>query len=120
MTAERQGSDMCKVSWFLLAFAIAATVQAHAEEEPVFAIDFEDGKISPLRLEVPAGTRLKIELRNKGQTPAEFESGVLRREKVLAPGAQSSLVFRTLDPGEYEFIDEFHPEAPKGVIVVVR
>lgn len=110
---------MRKVSWFLLvgSIAIATAGFAHAEDEPVFALEFDDGKITPQRLEVPARTRFKIEVLNKGRTPAEFESGALRKEKVLAPGARSSVVFRTLDPGEYEFIDELHPETPKGVIV---
>jgi hypothetical protein len=35
---------------------------------------------------------------------------------VLAPGSKSSLVIRTLDPGEYEFFDDFHPQA-KGTLV---
>lgn len=86
-------------------------------EDPVFSIEFTDGTISPLRLEVPANTRIKIELHNKGQSAAEFEMDRPKKEKVLAPGASSSVIFRNLDPGEYEFIDEFHPEAPKGVIV---
>jgi uncharacterized cupredoxin-like copper-binding protein len=100
----------------LLAFGHPAS--AIAEEEPVFSIEFNDGEITPLRLEVPAKKRFKIELHNKGKTAAEFEmEKPTKKEKVLAPGASSSVVFKTLDPGEYEFIDEFHPEAPKGVIV---
>jgi hypothetical protein len=88
-----------------------------AEEEPVFKLDFEDGRITPLRIEVPAGKRFKIEIRNRGKSAAEFEMDKPHREKVLAPGAQSFVVFKTLDPGEYVFTDEFHPEAPKGAIV---
>ena len=52
-----------------------------------------------------------------GDTPAEFESNELRKEKVLAPKTTSILVFRTLDPGEYPFFDDFHPDAPKAVLV---
>jgi hypothetical protein len=96
---------------------IAAIGSPHAEPEVVFTIEFEDGKITPLRLEVPSNQRFKIELRNNGRSAAEFESDALRKEKVLAPGAQSFVVFKSLDPGEYEFVDEFHPEAPKGTIV---
>lgn len=90
---------------------------APAEEEPTFAIEFNDGKVSPTRLEVPANRRFKIELRNTGDTPAEFESAELRKEKVVAPKSTAILVFRTLDPGEYPFFDEFHPDAPKAVLV---
>lgn len=99
-----------------LIFACAALHAARADD-PVFRIEFEDGKITPLRLEVPANTRFKIELINKGRTPIEFESTQLRKEKVVAPDSQSFIVFRTLDPGEYEFFDDFHLDAPHAVLV---
>jgi hypothetical protein len=87
------------------------------EEEPVFTIEFDDGAVAPLRLEVPANKRFQLLLRNNGETPAEFESAELRKEKVLAPKSSGTLVFRTLDPGEYPFFDDFHPDAPKAVLV---
>lgn len=90
---------------------------ARAEEEPTFRIEFSDGKISPLRLEVPARTRFRLELNNAGASPAEFESTELRKEKVIAPGAQTVMVIRTLDPGEYQFFDDFHPGSPPAVLV---
>jgi len=108
--------------WMLVAIgAIAALLVAptlgHVEEDPVFRIEFKDGVVTPRRLEVPAKRRFKLELHNLGQTPAEFESRELRKEKVLAPGVSSTLVIRTLDPGEYEFFDDFHLDAPPAVLV---
>ena len=88
-----------------------------AEDDPVFRIEFNDGVVTPRRLEVPAKRRFKLELHNVGRTPAEFESHELRKEKVLAPGAKSFIVIRTLDPGEYDFFDDFHPSAPPAVLV---
>nr|WP_245257566.1 cupredoxin domain-containing protein [Methylocapsa acidiphila] len=96
---------------------LCATAAARADDEPTFSIEFHDGKVEPLRIEVPANRRFKLELRNTGASPAEFESGELRKEKVLAPNSTSILVFRTLDPGEYSFFDDFHPDAPKAVLV---
>jgi Cupredoxin-like domain len=90
---------------------------AWAEEEPTFIIEFKDGTVSPLRLEVPANRRFELQLRNEGDTPAEFESSELRKEKVLAPKTTSILVFKALDPGEYAFFDDFHPDAPNAVLV---
>jgi hypothetical protein len=87
------------------------------EEEPVFSIMFADGKMEPLRLEVPANRRFRLELHNNGAAPAEFESTELRKEKVIAPNSISTLVFKTLDPGEYKFFDDFHPDAPPAVLV---
>ena len=106
-------------AFVLLVAAVLASYAAkvRAEEMPVFSIEFKDGVITPLRLEVPARRAFKIELHNTGDTPAEFESIELHREKVLAPQSTSFVVFRTLDPGEYKFFDDFHPDAPQAVLV---
>ncbi|GHE60207.1 hypothetical protein GCM10019059_19660 [Camelimonas fluminis] len=90
---------------------------AHAADEPTFRIEFRDGVITPLRLEVPAKTRFRLELVNRGASAAEFESLELRKEKVLAPGVETVMVIRTLDPGEYSFFDDFHPGSPPAVLV---
>jgi hypothetical protein len=98
-------------------FAAALAGLAVAEDEATFRIEFNDGVVAPQRLEVPANRRLVIELVNKGKSPAEFESRELRKEKVLAPDSSSSLVIRSLDPGEYDFFDDFHPDAPPARLV---
>jgi hypothetical protein len=99
------------------AFILVGSVGAGRADDPVFRIEFNDGKVTPQRLEVPANTRFKLELHNAGKTPAEFESRELRKEKVLGPGVCSFIVIRTLDPGEYDFFDDFHPNAPPAVLV---
>lgn len=93
------------------------SLPAQAEDDPVFRIEFKDGVVSPLRLEVPARRRFVLELHNLGATPAEFESRELRKEKVLAPGVTSTLTIRTLEPGEYDFFDDFHLDAAPAVLV---
>ncbi len=98
-------------------FAAVFACSAGADDEATFRIEFNDGQVTPQRLEVPANRRLELELVNKGQSPAEFESRELRKEKVLAPGATSVLVIRALDPGEYDFFDDFHPDAKPAVLV---
>jgi plastocyanin len=89
---------------------------AHAADLPTFKLEMNDGKLIPARIEVPAGQRVKIEVRNTGKGAAEFESVQLRKEKVLAPGAESFVVIAPLEPGEYKFFDDFHQQA-QGVIV---
>ena len=98
----------------LLAVGFSSIARA---EDPTFRIEFKDGAVTPLRLEVPANTRLRLELANLGDTPAEFESLELRKEKVIAPQSQTVMVIRTLDPGEYPFFDDFHPGAAPAVLV---
>ncbi|MBB4197308.1 hypothetical protein GGD83_001094 [Rhodoblastus sphagnicola] len=99
---------------FLLPLVVAPALAA---EDPTFTLEFRDGAITPSRLEVPANTRFRLELKNSGKTPAEFESKELKKEKVLAAESDSVLVIRTLDPGEYPFFDDFHPDAPPAILV---
>jgi hypothetical protein len=104
-------------SCFMILIGTAVFGRAAAEEMPVFSIQFKDGTIAPLRLEVPAGRPFKIELHNTGKTPAEFESTELHLEKVLAAQSSSFIVIRRLGPGEHKFFDDFHPGTPQAVLV---
>ena len=109
---------MRRLGWSAFALlGLAFSAGLRADEEPVFTIEFHDGTVMPQRVEVPANRRFKLELHNSGSTPAEFECNELHKEKVMAPDSTAVLVFRTLDPGEYEFFDDFHPDAPKAVLV---
>ena len=100
----------------ILAMTVLTVGAAHAADLPTFNLEMNDGKLNPARIEVPAGQRIKIEVRNTGKGAAEFESVQLRKEKVLAPGADSFVVIAPLSPGEYKFFDDFHQQA-QGVIV---
>lgn len=104
-----------KLRSFLLAAALYAGM-AHADL-PTYTVVAKDGRLAPATLSVPAGVRFKIVIRNEGREPIEFESMQLRKEKVLAPGAQSFVVIAPLKPGKYDFFDEFHPDTSKGRIV---
>ncbi|MGI4814257.1 MAG: cupredoxin domain-containing protein [Janthinobacterium lividum] len=90
---------------------------AASPDLPTFQLEIADGVLKPARIEVPAGQRIKIEVRNTGKSAAEFESVQLRKETVLAPGAQSFVVIAPLAPGQYKFFDDFHQATAQGVIV---
>jgi hypothetical protein len=102
---------------FALLGACGLVAAAARADAPTFTIEFHDGKISPLRIEVPAKQQFRLEFDNTGSTAAEFESHELHKEKVLPAKSRSFLVFHPLDPGEYGFFDDFHEDAPKGVLV---
>ena len=87
---------------FFLAFGGAIP---RAEEEPIFTITFKDGAVSPRRLEVPANRRFQLNLVNNGDTPAEFESNELRKEKLRrrqhrslcsGPSTPANILFLTI------------------------
>lgn len=92
----------------------AAPAQA---ELPTWTVTARDGRLLPATLAVPAGVRFKIVIKNEGREAIEFESLQLRKEKVLAPGAQSFLVIAPLKPGAYDYFDEFHSATARGRIV---
>jgi hypothetical protein len=104
----------------LAAAAAAATLAlgqpARAEDLPVIKVEMRDGAIIPEIIEVPANTRFKLEITNTGKSPVEFESTELKREKALAAGATSSIVFRTIDPGRYDVFDDFHPDSKATLV----
>lgn len=104
----------------LVAIAICLAATAHpasADEYPSFVVELSDGAITPRSIEVPANASFKLELRNTGSSPVEFESVELRKEKVLGPGVTSFVVIRRLNPGEYRFFDDFHPGVPPAMLI---
>ena len=100
-----------------LAALLAVMALPARADEPTFRIDIKDGVITPLRLEVPANTRIRLEITNSGSSPAEFESVQLKKEKVIAGGNSSVMVIRKLDPGSYDFFDDFHLDMPHATII---
>lgn len=103
-----------KLAGLLLALVLAP---AHGAELPSFKLTIQAGRFHPETIEVPAHTKFKLLIRNEGPDAEEFESADLRKEKVLAPGASSFLVFQPLAPGTYRFLGEFHPATAQGRIV---
>lgn len=99
---------LVRTSVVALALSLCATADLRAEEMPVIEVTLNDGVVTPQHIEVEAGKPFKLAIRNIGSTAAEFESLRLYKEKVLAPGAESFLVFRRLSPGVYPFFEEFH------------
>ena len=90
---------------------------AYAQELPTFHLEMKAGRFEPTEIVVPANTRFKLVLHNAGPDAEEFESLELKKEKVLAPGATSFLVFVPLKPGSYRFFGDFHPDTAQGHIV---
>jgi plastocyanin len=101
----------------ILGLALGTALPAHAAGLATFTMVARDGRLVPAVLQVPAGVRFKIVIRNEGHDAVEFESLQLRKEKVLAPGAQSFVVIAPLKPGSYDIFDEFHPDTSRGRIV---
>lgn len=106
------------ITLLILGCCVLSANSVAKENKYTVQLEMNDGDLIPLVLEVPAKTKIRIEVKNIGTQPAEFESTQLRKEKVLAPGAKSVVVIAPLKPGSYEFFDDFHLDHPRGTILV--
>jgi hypothetical protein len=88
-----------------------------AADEPKVTIVLKDHQWIPGEVPVPAGVKVQLIIRNEQATTAEFESASLHREKIVPAGGQASVYVGPLDPGRYEFIDDFHTSS-RGFLVV--
>ena len=88
-----------------------------AQDMPSVNLLIRDGRFVPATLEVPANTKFRLLIKNEGPGAEEFESIELHKEKVLAPGASSFLIFQPIKPGTYKFFGDFHPDTAQGQMV---
>jgi len=80
-------------------------------------LTIKDHHFMPDQIKVPANTRLMITVINDDATPEEFESSVLKVEKVI-PGKSKAVVrIGPLKPGRYPFIGEYHEDTAKGMVI---
>ncbi len=96
---------------------LPALPAARAEDAVTVTVSMKDHRFQPAELHAPAGKPIVIVVKNLDSAPAEFESNMLRVEKVVTGGGTITLRIRPLDPGRYRFFDDFHPET-EGYLVV--
>ena len=96
---------------------LPALPAARAEDTVTVTVSMKDRRFQPAELHAPAGKPIVIVVKNLDSAPAEFESNMLRVEKVVTGGGTITLRIRPLDPGRYRFFDDFHPET-EGYLVV--
>ena len=82
-----------------------------------FTLLIKDHRFDPVQLDVPAGKKLKLIVKNLDSTPEEFESHDLKREKVIAGKAQAVITIGPLKPGTYKFVGEYHESTAQGQVV---
>jgi heme/copper-type cytochrome/quinol oxidase subunit 2 len=100
---------------FAFPLMLAAAMPALADD-PVVTITLKDHQFVPAEVPVPAGVRVQLLVKNEQDVTAEFESNSLHREKIVTAGGQITVFVGPLDPGSYEFFDDFH-NATRGHLV---
>ena len=98
-----------------LIFASGANLAA---QESTYTLAIKDHMFQPTEIEIPAGRKVALIVKNEDPTPEEFESIQLRREKVVPGGQEITVYIGPLKPGRYEFFGDFNPKTARGHIVV--
>ncbi len=88
-----------------------------AAEEPSFPLTIRNHRFEPAELQVPAGVKVKLVIRNADATPEEFESNTLHREKVVPGGGEIIVYVGPLNAGTYDFFGDFNPSTAQGRLV---
>jgi RPA family protein len=94
---------------FAIPLAVALAAPALADD-PVVTITLKDHQFVPADVPIPAGVKVKLLVKNEQQVNAEFESNSLHREKIVNAGGEITVYVGPLDPGSYEFFDDFHSD----------
>lgn len=104
-------------SALLVALCIAGVVPAHAQDKDIFILTIKDHKFHPEELQVPAGKKIRLVVKNLDPTAEEFESHDLKREKIIAGNSEATLSIGPLKAGAYKFVGEYNEKTAKGRIV---
>jgi uncharacterized protein (DUF58 family) len=103
-----------------LLFAVAllgAAVPARAQQTANVSVSIKNHRFQPAQLQAPANVPIVLRVKNLDATPMEFESVSLRVEKVVTGNSEGIIRLRPLEPGSYNFFDDFNQQA-NGVLVV--
>lgn len=100
----------------LLLTAALITPFAYAEE-PAQEILAHDKQFFPAEITLPAGTKIRLVVKNQESIPIEFESTDLSREVMIMSKGEKSFFIGPLEPGKYVFYNDYNRKA-KGLITV--
>jgi plastocyanin domain-containing protein len=107
---QRNSAAWLFLLWLLPKVGVAAV--------PEITIEIKDHLFFPAAIEVPAGTKVRLQISNNDPTPEEFESYGLNREKVIPGNSKTVIFIGPLKPGDYPFFGEFYPRTAQGVVIV--
>ena len=82
-----------------------------------FTLTIKEHRFDPAVLDVPAGKKFNLVVKNLDATPEEFESHDLKREKIIPGKGQATISIGPLKPGTYKFVGEYHEKTAQGQIV---
>ncbi len=91
--------------------------RARADDAVTLSLTIKDHQFDPAEVHAPAGKPITFRVKNLNTTATEFESDDLHVEKVIAVGGEATVHVRPLQPGRYNFFDDFHRQT-QGYLIV--
>ena len=98
---------------FALLLLAASSIPASAQQAATVTISVKNHRFQPAQIQAPAKVPIELHVKNLDPTPMEFESV----EKVVAGNSEGIIRLRPLEPGSYNFFDDFNQQT-NGVLVV--
>jgi hypothetical protein len=107
---------LCAALLFQGALLVPAPVLA--DDVPDFKLVLENHLFTPTEITIPADKKVRLLIENRDESPEEFDSHDLNREKVILGKSTAMVFIGPLKPGRYRFEGEFHSKTAQGVIIV--
>jgi len=81
-------------------------------------INLKNHMFEPSIITISENTKIKLVIINHDDSPEEFDSFDLNREKVIFANSQATLFVGPLPKGTYYFFGEYHPDTAVGKVIV--
>ena len=104
----------------MASLALALVLVAHrasAQDAVMLSLILQNHQFVPAEVHAPPGKQIAIRVKNLNDIVSEFESSDLHFEKIVPAGSEATVYVRPLQPGRYNFYDDFH-HATQGYLVV--
>jgi plastocyanin len=118
LTSRRRTTQRRVALFALLAAAALLGANSARADEPEIALVIKNHKFEPAEIKVAAGVKVKLVIHNQDSSAEEFESAILRREKLVPAGQKVVVYIGPLKAGSYPFIGEFNQATAQGRVVV--
>ena len=111
-----QSKEQKPLRALLIVVAFVSFASSGQAQEQSHTLTIYENRFEPSALQVPAGVKFKLTVRNATPKSAEFESNELNREKVVPANASAVIYLGPLAPGSYPYFDDFNA-AKRGQII---
>ena len=83
-----------------------------------YHVQLKDHLFFPSQIIIPANQKVKLVIHNQDDTPEEFDSFSLNRDKVIFAKNKAAIFIGPLQPGKYDFFGEYNPNTARGTVIV--